>query len=408
MFVSGSLLTWHCGMVRRWPATCTWSLGYAFMALGGLTKGPQAPAYFVGAVTMYLVCTGQWRRLFSVAHLIGVGVALAILATWHVPYAFRVGLDGVRTIWLSDTAPRLLEWQGMLEHFATFPLEVLGCTLPWSPLIFLFLRRDLRQSLAAARPHVLFLAICLGVALPTCWLPPGGMTRYIAPLYPCFALLLGFVVQRCGEAEIGSPLGVAWRRYLSVTAMVLVLTAAGSIIVLFTKGSRLLGVWADPPLLAALFSTAALGMAWWLRQARAASFPWRTGSAVAALAAFMVLLFNGPVLNARIRRGEDAGAAIARLKERLPADATFVSLGYIDSEFPFFYDRFVEPLPWPSATPPAVPAGGYFCFNAEGLARPHLPFPWEEVAAISMDRNKHAVPGRVLVVARRLPANHEP
>src|SRR2546423_9438718 len=98
LFVGGSLLTWHCGMVRRWPPVCAWSLGYALMALGGLTKGPQAPAYFVGAVTVVLVCTGQWRRLFSVAHLIGIGVALAILATWHVPYGFRVGFHGVRTI----------------------------------------------------------------------------------------------------------------------------------------------------------------------------------------------------------------------------------------------------------------------------------------------------------------------
>ena len=79
-------------MVRQWPAWCTWSLGYAFMALGGLTKGPQAPAYFLGAVVLYPLCTGQWRRLFSIAHLIGIGVGIAILAAWHVPYYLRVGM----------------------------------------------------------------------------------------------------------------------------------------------------------------------------------------------------------------------------------------------------------------------------------------------------------------------------
>src|SRR5438128_2048207 len=41
LLVSGSLLTWHWGVVRQWPAWWTWSLGYAFIALGGLTKGPQ-------------------------------------------------------------------------------------------------------------------------------------------------------------------------------------------------------------------------------------------------------------------------------------------------------------------------------------------------------------------------------
>jgi 4-amino-4-deoxy-L-arabinose transferase-like glycosyltransferase len=402
MLVTGSLLVWHWGIVRGWPAAWTWSLGYAFMALGGLTKGPQAPFYFLGSVGVYLLWTRQWRMLFSCAHLLGILVAAAILAAWHVPYYQRCGMFGIHAIWMNDTAPRLLEWDGLLEHLITFPLEVLGCTLPWSPLIVLFVRRDVRSAVAAARPQITFLTICLAIAFPTCWLPPGGMTRYIAPIYPCFALMLGFVVQRCGEAAAQSPLAITWRRFLDTMAGVMFLAGIGCVVVLFAKNSRLLGPWAEPVWFAASFCAAGVAFAWWTRRTTRAPLRWATGWSVTALAGFMVLLFNGPVLNAKIRRGEDCGAEIVRLKDRLGGDATFVSLGLIDSEFPFFYGTFVEPLPWPSETTPAVREGGYFCFNAAGFDRPQLPFAWEELAAISMDRNRHAIPERVLVVARRL------
>src|SRR5262245_19228359 len=65
LLVSASLLLWHWGLVRRWPAALTFAAGYGLMALAMLTKGIQAPVSFVGSVGFYLVLTGQWRRLFS-------------------------------------------------------------------------------------------------------------------------------------------------------------------------------------------------------------------------------------------------------------------------------------------------------------------------------------------------------
>jgi hypothetical protein len=42
----------------------------------------------------------------------------------------------------------------------------------------------------------------------------------------------------------------------------------------------------------------------------------------------------------------------------------------------------------------------YFCFDCDGASRPALPFAWQEVAAISMDRNHHVRPERVVVIGR--------
>jgi 4-amino-4-deoxy-L-arabinose transferase-like glycosyltransferase len=403
LFVSASLLVWHWGMVRNWPALVTWSAGYALMALAGLSKGPQAPVYFIGLTSAYLVLTWQWRRLFSLPHLVGFLVGSAILASWQVPYYLAVGGRATWLVWMNDTMPRLLDWKGLVGHLVVFPLQVLGCTMPWSPLVFLFLRRDVRQSVGAARPQVLFLTVCLVLAFPTCWLPPAGQTRYIAPLYPCFALMLGFVVQCCGQADPASALGTFWRRCLgSMVALMLMVAFAIASAGLLTDNSMARD-WAEPPLAATAFVAATLVLACLALWARRTSSPWRTGLGAISMAGFMVALFNGPVLDARIRRGVDMGPPLRALKEKLPADAMVVSLGHVDSDFAFYCGKIPRPLPWPSPTPPNVPDRAYFCFIAIGKDRPVLPFRWEEVTVVSMDRNWHPEPERALVVARRLP-----
>jgi hypothetical protein len=45
---------------------------------------------------------------------------------------------------------------------------------------------------------------------------------------------------------------------------------------------------------------------------------------------------------------------------------------------------------------------------SEGTSRRSLPFPWEEVGVVSLDRNHQEPPDRVVVVGRRLPLARVP
>ena len=85
--------------------------------------------------------------------------------------------------------------------------------LPWSVLLVAYLRRDFRRSLGSAAADVRFLACAVAVAFPTCWLVPGARNRYFAPLYPCLALLIGLVVERCCQAS-AAPWARLWRWYV--------------------------------------------------------------------------------------------------------------------------------------------------------------------------------------------------
>jgi hypothetical protein len=125
-----------------------------------------------------------------------------------------------------------------------------------------------------------------------------------------------------------------------------------------------------------------------------------------AVIVFLVVAFNGVVTDVRVHRSVPVAEAVRQLKEQLPPGQPLVSLGgHVDCLFPYYYGPpTITPRPWPTAANDPGADLTYFCFNCPGDSRPALPFAWEEIAAITMDRNQLAAPERVVVVGRRLPA----
>jgi 4-amino-4-deoxy-L-arabinose transferase-like glycosyltransferase len=405
--LSCSLLTWHWGVLRRWPEALTWTCGYSFTALATLTKGIQAPAYFLGSVTVYLVLSGQWRRLLARAHGVGVCLGAAIVAAWAIPYALVMGWREMLSIWFGDPAIPLsfLDLKDYLIHLIQLPLEIAVGTLPWSLLLLVYFRRDFRRSIQEARPMVRFVTASLAVAFPSVWLHPlGGQPRYFAPLYPCLTVLIGLAVQRLSEAGAPAALQAAWRRYRVTMACGMVLLPAGILATTLLHTCRpSLVPWAEPPLLALGYTAAAVPLAALLVRGGLEPSAGGARMTVLALAGFMGLTFTGIFTDIRARRAEDPAGAMKRLKERLPPGQALVSLGgHLDCLFPYYYGMpLVTPRPWPVND--SDPDVSYFCVPCDGDKRPSLPFAWEEVGIIPLDRNRHPVPEGVVVVGRRLP-----
>ena len=404
--VTASLLLWHWGWVRRWPDALTWSAGYGFMALAVLAKGPQPPVYFLGTVGAYVLWTRDWRRLFRVGHLIGALVGGAVLAAWCVPVYFQEGWATLRGIVLSDTAMRFRDWTvaDVATHLLIFPLVILGGTWPWSPLLLAFLSGDFRRSLGAARPLALFAGAAVVLAFPTCWIPPGGQSRYFAPLYPCIAVLVGLVIERLAAADLAPFLRASWRLYLLTAAGVMaVLGTAAVVAAVCLPGRPDLAAWAEPPLVAALYAWACAVLAALTFRARDGADPSRVRTAVLALTAFMAVTFAGVFTDVRLRRAERPDADMARLRERLPPGQRLVSFNHVATLFAYLYGAPIPARSWPNAAAGEAGDVTYFCFTRDETARLPLPFAWEEVAVVSVDRNHHTPPQTVVVVGRRLP-----
>jgi hypothetical protein len=202
-------------------------------------------------------------------------------------------------------------------------------------------------------------------------------------------------------------LRAAWSRYLLLATPV-TLAAPLAIVVLACCGSRYpaLQPWVPPPGLAMVYAGAFALLALLLLRVRAAATLAHVRLAVLVLVVFLVIAFTGVVTDVRVRRSVPLARAVRLLKDKLPPGQPLVSLDSpVDCLFSYYYGPTIIPAqPCPAVGSAPAPRWSYFCFNAPGDSRPSLPFPWEEIAALNMDRNQHPVPERVVVVGRRLPA----
>ncbi len=413
LFTAGSLLTWHLGYVRGWPATLAWSWGYSLAALGALTKGPQAPIYFVAVTTVYLVLRRDWRWLFGRAHLAGLACFVWIVGGWVVPFA-RVEWDALADIWSGLARDRFAS-DGLLRHLASYPLETLGCLLPWSPLLLSLARPRVWKSLMANRPQSQFLVVAVAVTYPTVWLAAGARGRYYMPLYPALAVLMALVVEQY-TAECASRFDrLLWRFYLRCMG----LTALAGCVVLVA--ARMLPI--EP--LAAIRQPAIFVAAWAVVALTAtAALAWascgertpRPQIAVFALAAFMGLAYAGPALNARIEGANDLTGPIAAVKRQLPDPQRLVSLGRIYHRFAYSYATPIRRVDWPLTTADLPVDVTYFCFDrlwsdsdvqrsgTDGrLGSPTpgvLPFAWEKIAEIPCDPVHRGAAHRTVIIGR--------
>ncbi len=312
LLLASALLAWHAGYVRGWSPALTWCLGYALAALAALVKGPQAPVYFVAVTGAFLLWQRQWRRLFCWQHALGLGTFAAIVACWQIPFYRATNAQTVIDVW-SGLARDRFSFGGLLKHLVSYPLETLGCLLPWSPLLVGLIDPRVRRGWGAYRELLTFLLVALAITYPTVWLSAGARGRYYMPLYPCIALLMGMIVERCTAPGDATELARGWRRYLLAIGLTAaagaVLIVAGNVVDLHLPFSLALSAGQFWPLLA-IGGTAA-GVLVALGAGRLASRP---RLAVLALAALLGVAQTILFTSLKAQGANDITAEVAELR----------------------------------------------------------------------------------------------
>ena len=113
------------------------------------------------------------------------------------------------------------------------------------------------------------------------------------------------------------------------------------------------------------------------------------------------------MMNFNIARWNDPTAAVDQLKQ-IVASAPLVSLTPIDHRFAYLYEQPIAELDWPRDVDDLPPDVEYFCFmrhpgdTAEGREAGRgrtwtttpgtLPFAWEEVATLCVERRVAQLP----------------
>jgi 4-amino-4-deoxy-L-arabinose transferase-like glycosyltransferase len=414
LLVSASLLVWHLGYIRRWKRVATWTSGFAFAALAALVKGPQAPVYF-GAITgAYLLLRRDWRYLLSWQCAVGAAMFAIIIAAWQLPYYLATDWAAVVATWGGLAGDRFY-LRGALEHAVTYPAETFVCILPWSPILVAVAKRETRQLLRDQAQTTTFLYTALLVAYPTVWLAAGARGRYFMPLYPLVAVLVGLIVERCSSAAWKTYPRRAWHQFLLLWNCVI-----GAIAILFAAASILpIGLaerFYQPRLFCAMYSVLAVLSVYclWRVYHRANKFqPTAAVFAIAAVAGFGVA---GLMVNVNTARWNNPTDAVASLKHRVPDGARLVSFSPVEHRFVYYFQDSVAELDWPTKLTDAPIDTDYFCFmrhpddtaaqRISGRGRtPYttpgtLPFAWEEITSICVERQVYNDDPRTVVLGR--------
>ncbi len=413
--VSTALLAWHCAYTRGWSPWALWATGYGLAAIGAMQKGLQSIVYFAFVTTFFLAIRRDWRTLLSPGYAAGIATLVVILSAWVIPFYFATDLDSTIAIWTQTVTARFgreFSLTGLAKHMATFPLKTFACLLPWSPFFLALLSRRAREAIGPVPPQIIFLATAVLATYPSLLLATDARTRYFISLYPCLSILLGWIMQRCAAAEIGSEARRAWNRYLVVISAIAAAVGVAVVVASLwpTTISRDLSqpLWFAFSFGAISLTTSAMAI-WSVRQHSQRSVQ----LAVIVLSVFLGLSYTGVVINAKARRAYDMSDAVAALKLRLPQPTRLVSFGPINHRFAYFYESLIEELLWP-VQPGDVPSEVvYFCYDRRpgdtverrfngrlwnpGTTPGTLPMEWEEIAVLPTGRNKSQPDDQVVV-----------
>ena len=282
---------------------------------------------------------------------------------------------------------------------AGYPFETLGCLLPWSPLLIVFVKPSMRHWLLANRPQAMFLITAVAVTYPSVWLAAGARGRYFMPMYPCLAILAALVVERCTAAGAEWADRLIWRRYLRASAAA-ILASGGALLVLNLGGFERFAEVDQPALILAAWSVAAALTAGVLVWASLGENSPRPQIAVAVMAGFLGLSYSVVIVNVRVNSANDLAPVVADIKHRLPRDVRLVSFNRVYHRFAYCYGVPIEQVAWPATAADVPDDVEYFCYDLLPFffdpadsssatdppgATARLPFEWYRIAEIPCD-----------------------
>lgn len=183
-----------------------WTLPYLFLGLGCLVKGPVHLLFWVPFLIGTLRAARKLQTLFHPAHLAGLLLMVLVVSPWVILNIRAVGTgDASVGNWAEELAIRgdlsRMEW----DRWLTNPFKILGSFLPWTVPLFFVLSQRWKGQLPFESDRRLdaviaggLIATATGYAL-ICLLP-GGVPRYLMPVFPLSALVTVELFFRIPEA----------------------------------------------------------------------------------------------------------------------------------------------------------------------------------------------------------------
>lgn len=225
-FVTLSLLIWIYGYIKKYRPLVTWSIPLAILGIGFLTKGPHAATFFYFTVFAFLLIRKDLRYFFSVAHLGGLIIMLAIIAAYVLAVLQHISWQEYAGIWTHQFNSRAetREAHVLIKHLIDFPLYAPLSFAPWILLFIpVFVSRNLRGIFRGLLKNdlILFSSVMVVANFPLYWILPNAFVRYYLPAGPFFAIILAGVVEHyfSEREQKSTSIGITLRKLAIIASL---------------------------------------------------------------------------------------------------------------------------------------------------------------------------------------------
>jgi 4-amino-4-deoxy-L-arabinose transferase-like glycosyltransferase len=239
-----------------------WTLflvSYFLTAVGFMLKGLPSVVFQGLTLLAFFIWKRDWRGLISWAHVVGGLLFLSLIGLYYWAYSEYHELEVIFNRIFDESSKRTAVKYGVgktIQHFFTFPFEMLYHFLPWTLLVLYLFRRtawkQVRQS-----DFLTFLVLAFGVNIILYWTSVEVYPRYLLMHIP---LLFGiFAALHHHHQQVRSW---QWRSFLLVAYLgLLAFTAFSAAPLFWERGQQVAGYFPKSVLLLALFGF--LHLCWW-------------------------------------------------------------------------------------------------------------------------------------------------
>ena len=171
---------------------------YACMSLAFLMKGLPAVVFLVLSLFTWLVYLGEWRRLFSQGHLLGIMLSIFLLGGYLFVYQLEHDALQLLRVFLLESSKATPVEQGLwatFQHLFIFPLDLVYHFLPWT-LFFIFLIRKDLLKLLGGNSFLMFCTLTILANIWVYWVSPRVFPRYLFMFLPLLFYLFFYFYEK--------------------------------------------------------------------------------------------------------------------------------------------------------------------------------------------------------------------
>jgi len=172
-----------------------YAFAYFFTTLAFFSKGVVSIVFLGGTLLAYFGYKREWKKLFSLYHLLFFVLFLgAVFGYFYIYHQREDAFAYIEGMWSLTEKKSILNSKNnaFLSHFFAFPLKLLGNLFP-ATLLLVFLFGKKTSSYLKENPYVFFLLLAIVLNVIPYWISTGSRDRYAYFFYPLIISIFVYI-----------------------------------------------------------------------------------------------------------------------------------------------------------------------------------------------------------------------